>query len=147
MLLVHNLIGNWLWAARRPATKLDDVKNKSEKVNRISWFALQLANELPVTALPLDKTIKITSPGNYYYYYDNAGGELYNPEITSTFSSITYELHYVTGKFPYSSAGSTGFWAKNSEIFFEVKGITIDKQKNQLGIPKNSFGYVRVVVE
>ncbi|MEI2673657.1 MAG: hypothetical protein V9F05_06390 [Chitinophagaceae bacterium] len=147
MLLVHNLIGNWLWAARRPATKLDDVKNKSEKVNRISWYALQLANELPATALPLDKTIKIIAPGKYYYYYDNAGGELFNHEITSTFSSINYELHYVTGKFPYSSAGSAGFWAKNSQLFFEVKGITIDKQKNQLSIPKNSFGYVQVVVE
>ena len=59
---------------------------------------------------------------------------------------MSFELHFVTGKYPYSSAGATGFWAKDSDPFFEVDGIDVVKQTNQLVIPANSFGYVKVIV-
>ena len=148
VLLLHNLIGNWMWAARRPVTKLDGLKTDDNKLNRIPWFAIQLANELPLSAKQLSEGIDINSPGTYYYFFDCAGDPELRPELALRNSSeVSFELHFVTGKYPYSSAGATGFWAKDSDPFFEVDGIDVVKQTNQLVIPANSFGYVKVIVE
>lgn len=147
ILLVQNLLGNWLWAARRPVGKLDMQVADQTKLNRIPWFALQLANELPLTAQSILLPTNINARGTYYYYFDCAGDPeqkwpLFIPENLRH----TYELHYVTGKYTYSSAGAAGFWSKESDKFYEVDGIDIANQTGDLILPANSFGYVKVMV-
>ncbi len=147
VLLVQNLLGNWLWAARRPVGKLDIKVSDETKLNRIPWFALQMANELPLNAKPIKSLSKITARGTYYYYFDCAGDPEQNwPIFISENLHATMELHFVTGKFTYSSAGASGFWSKDSDKFYEVKGIDIATQAGALMLPRNSFGYVKVMV-
>ncbi len=149
ILLVQNLIGQWFWASRRPANnKLDMNPEKTEKINRVQWYAIQLANELPFDTKELAAAIKITQPGIYYYYFDNAGNKKFSPDIDIKKGTLTSsELHYVTGKYNYSSAGGTGFMAKGSDPSMEVKGITISASDKIENIPYNSFGYLKLIVK
>jgi len=147
ILLMHNLLGNWFWGARRPIQKWDGLNMEDGKANRVPWFALQLANELPTDAKPLTKDIQLKEPGVYYFYFDCVGdaAEKFNSKIFDG-KNVTCEIHYVTGNFPYSSSGATGFWTKTSEKFYEIDGIDIATQKGFLEIPANAFGYVRINV-
>jgi len=147
VLLVHNLLGNWWWAARRPVSKGDSNPNNETKLNRITWYAIQLANELPLSAQAIKSAEKITMPGTYYFYFECAGDAEQNWQLPiENGLSKRFELHYVTGKYTYSSAGATGFWSKASDKFYEVDGIDIANQTEALIIPANSFGYVKVEV-
>lgn len=148
ILLMQNLIANWFWASRRVAGRYDDNPDNLEKISRCHWYSFQLANELPFNAPVLTSNINITQPGIYYYYYDNAGGKKYTPEFNiKNGKLISFETHYLTGKYNYSSAGSTGFMAKGSDNSLEVRGIDRVSSKAVGEIPYNSFGYVKIVVE
>lgn len=148
ILLMHNLLGNWWWAARRPVSKLDISNGDDPKINRIPWFALALANELPLNAIQLKSATAIQNPGIYYYYFDCAGDSKQNWHLPiSDKLRATYEVHYVQGQFTYSSAGAAGFWAKTTSPFNEVPGIKVEKSEPELTLPQNSFGYVKVIVE
>ncbi len=148
ILLVHNFIANWYWAARRPVGKLDYNPENKEKLNRCSWYSMQLANELPYETPALQKITEIAEQGTYYFYFNNSGGKGFKPEIKfRNCKLISFEVHYVTGKHAYSSAGQTGFMDKRSDKNFEVKGIDIVQSEEIEDIPYNSYGYVRVVVE
>ena len=148
ILLMQNLIANWFWASRRVAGRYDENPDNVEKINRCHWYSVQLANELPYNTPVLTSNLNITKPGTYYYYFDNAGGKKYTPEINIKNGKLTsFETHYLTGKYNYSSAGSTGFMAKGSDNTLEVKGIDRVSYKNVGDIPYNSFGYVKMVVE
>ncbi len=148
ILLVQNLIANWFWGARRPAGKYDINENNDEKINRCPWYALQLANEIPNNSPALIDNIQINNSGIYYYYFDNAGGQTFTPKLTIKNGKLVgVECHYLTGKYNYSSAGSTGFMAKGSDNTMEVKGIDIITSDKITAIPKNAFGYLKIVVE
>jgi len=148
ILLVQNLLANWYWAARRPAGKLDDNPTGAEKLNRCHWYAVQLANELPYTAPPLEDQIRLTGKGEYYFYFNNVGGKKIEPALQLVNCKLkTYEIHYVSGKHTYSSAGQTGFMDKKSEKSYEVDGIKIIRSGIVEPIPANAFGYVKVVAE
>ena len=146
-LLMQNLMGNWLWSARRAAGRFDININNTIKINRCNWYALQMANEMPYEALLLNKKIQLRQPGTYYFYFNNAGGAAYDPQFDLKGMQVeNYELHFVTGKFPYSSAGSTGFMSPGSDKTMDVTGITVQQTKTVENIPANAFGYVRIEV-
>ncbi|MBC8173297.1 MAG: hypothetical protein H7X71_05255 [Chitinophagales bacterium] len=147
VLLVHNLMGNWLWAARRPARKIDNDSEEGENLNRCHWYSILLANELPLTVTPLQQKTEIKLKGEYIFYFNNAGGKAYMPVIKSDNGEVvSCEIHYVTGKYNYSSAGATGFMAKGSLPNYEVKGIIISRSDKIAEIPYNSFGYIKIFV-
>ncbi|MFN0276338.1 MAG: hypothetical protein ACKVPJ_11355 [Chitinophagales bacterium] len=147
-LLVHNLLGNWLWASRSPAGKFDACETWDTNINRCHGYAIQMANELPLQAEDISKEGKIKSPGTYYFYFNNAGGEKYTSNFTLNEVNIEKaELHYVTGRYTYSSAGQTGFMEKGSKPSCEVKGIDVKTFSSLPEIPANSFGYLKVEVK
>jgi hypothetical protein len=147
-LLVHNLMANWLWAARSPAGKFDDCNTNEDNVNRCHWYALQMANELPLDAKDISETKTISAAGEFYYYFNNAGGEKFLPSIRMMDTELqSAELHYVSGKYTYSSAGQTGFMDKGSDPTCEVKGIEVKTFSSFPQIPANAFGYLRVVIQ
>ncbi len=148
ILLAQNLMGNWLWSARRPPSHFDENPDNVQRINRCLWYSVKLANEIPYDIPELTGKITITKEGVYYYYFNNAGGKACQPDIKFYGVGLaTYETHYITGKYTYSSAGSTGFMDKGSDKSLEVKGITVDKSGSVAKIPANAFGYVKITTK
>jgi hypothetical protein len=64
--------------------------------------------------------------------------------MTKRVKSVTVNNKSVKGTYLYSSAGKTGFMAKGSTASYEVNNFT---ESEDLTLPKNSFGYLKVTVE
>lgn len=148
ILLVQNFIANWYWAARRPAGKLDANPEGLEKINRCHWYAIQLANELPYETPRLNDKTELNMAGTYYFYFNHSGEEKMLPEFAfKNCKMITCEIHYLSGNHTYSSAGQTGFMAKNSQKTLEVQGIDVISGNSIMEIPANAFGYIKIITE
>lgn len=147
-LMLHNLLGKWLWASRSPAGKLDVSQDSEKHLNRCHYYAILLANELPESYAVLSQDNVIETKGDYYFYFNTAGATELKPDFSLNGNHISrIEVHLVSGEFPYSSAGGTGFMTKDSTPSYEVQGVSISISQGQITIPANAFGYIIVSVE
>lgn len=147
-LLVHNLLANWLWAARSPAGKFDACNTDASHINRCHWYAIQMVNEMPLHAEDIAEAKTISEAGTYYFYFNNAGGEIHNCKLKLKQVQVqSAELHFVSGKYTYSSAGQTGFMDRGSKPSCEIQGIEVKTYSEIPEIPANAFGYVKVIAE
>jgi hypothetical protein len=126
---------------------LDENPEGSGKINRVTWYALQLANELPAEAVVLNPRQVIKDAGVYYFYFDNSGGQSWKPKFRVGKGKITAcMIRTISADFTYSSAGQTGFWDKDSEMSCEIKRIEQKQSGRVQKIPANAFGYMKITV-
>lgn len=139
-LCLHNGVSPDKFGMISRSNKLDS--EKTPLVKRVGYWAYQLAAEAGnAKELQWDKSYKLQSTsGNTTYYFTNMK-DAYKPSIdygNTEASSAT--IHYVSGKYIYSSAGWAGYMGKGTKPGYEVKGIKVEKFSGT--IPANSFGYV-----
>ncbi len=142
-LLVHNGVSPDIYGMITRKNKYDNVNE--EMVRRVGYWAYILAAEV-------DNPIKITKEasiklkadddGEVCYYFTNLD-EAYNMKIeTGNYKIASITIHYLSGKYIYSSAGIAGYMGKGTKPSYEVNGIKVEEYKGT--IPKNSFGYISV---
>ena len=115
-------------------SKFDPLTINTNNVRRVEYWALKMANEC-VNAKPLSTNNELHEGVNYFYFTDfiDAG-------FTGNFN-VTFETHYISGKYLYSTGGATAFMATGSTRTQEIIGVTVI---DGYDIPFNSFGYVKV---
>ncbi len=140
-LLIHNGVSPDKYGMMSRRTKFDSEQN--ELLRRIGYWAFMLASEVE-DGIKLQKNTKhnlqADADGEVCYYFTNLD-EAYQAQIDYGSNKIaSATIHYVTGKYGYSSAGTTGYMTKGTQPNYEVKGIKTEDFKGT--VPKNSFGYI-----
>jgi hypothetical protein len=159
-LLVHNLLASWVWGMVSMADKKIDINPSNlRNLPRIGIRALQMAQELQgknFSWLSDNSNILEVVEGENYMCFSNLDTEnalsaerilsmsVSLNSMTKRVKSVTVNNKSVKGTYLYSSAGKTGFMAKGSTASYEVANFT---ESEDLTLPKNSFGYLKVTVE
>jgi hypothetical protein len=115
-------------------SKFDPLSINTNNVRRVEYWALKMANEC-INAKPLTENNQLNEGVNYFYFTD-----FINASFTGNYN-MTFETHYISGKYLYSTGGATAFMATGSTRTQEITGINVVEGYS---IPTNSFGYVKV---
>jgi hypothetical protein len=142
-LCVHNGVGPDKYGLISRKNKFDSAN--TQLVRRVGYWAFQLASEAGSAEKIVEgKSYKIQIPDNetneclYFTNFDEA----YVPDIEyKNVSSAT--IHYVHGKYIYSSSGWAGYMGKGTSPSYEINGIKVERFTGT--IPANSFGYIEFV--
>ncbi|MBC8045613.1 MAG: hypothetical protein H7Y00_02335 [Fimbriimonadaceae bacterium] len=139
-LCIHNGVGPDKYGMISRTNKFDS--EKTALVRRMGYWAYQLAGEAGnAIELKKDKTyiVSFSDEENVCYYFYNFG-ETYKTNIQYAENNTIATIHYVSGKYIYSSSGTAGYMGKGTKASYEVNGIIAEKFSST--IPKNSFGYI-----
>lgn len=142
-LLIHNGVSPDKYGMISRSTKFDDTQNNMAK--RMGYYAYILASEVQngvsVTKC-MDMKVVPNGNGTAYLYFENMGAV---GPLTLDYGKYKVEsasMHFVSGKYLYSSSGTTGFMGKGTKPNYEVQGIQVQDFKGEL--PANSFGYILI---
>lgn len=142
-LCVHNGVGPDKYGMISRKNKLDSTSGLL--VRRMGYWAYQLASEAGnAKEIQKQKSYLIEIPDDessecmYFTNFEDA----WKPDFKlENVSSAT--IHFVSGKYIYSSSGWAGFMGKGTNASYEVSGIKVETFTGT--IPKNSFGYIEFV--
>lgn len=141
ILCMHNGISPDIYGMMCQAKKQDDVA--TEMVVRTSYYAIKLANEIKSkNVIDVYDEINITAAGDYCIPFIGLEQPIDLPIFTSCpIESIT--ARFISGVYPYSSAGAIGCQSKDQPKNYEITGVKEEEYitANVIEIPSNSFGY------
>lgn len=140
-LLMHNGVGPDKYAMISRKTKFDDAG--TSMVRRVAYWSFELASSEHdgIECKPGGNyALQPGADGKAYLYFINLD-KAYNPSVhygDNTLQSAS--IHYISGKFLYSSAGVTGFMGKGQEPSYEIQGIQSGVFDGT--VPENAYGYI-----
>lgn len=146
--LMQNLQGGWLWGAISQADKnLDYNPENKDNLERVGLWSLQMIQEME-NPIFIDLTLgmgflEYSKPGVYYIAYTNFTKQSLNIPLATDKNLVVSSIknRFVTGMFPYSSSGKTGFYSKSSIQSYHVNKIYEDDWLSAL---PSSYGYARI---
>lgn len=139
-LLMHNGVGPDKHCAISKVSKFDLAT--ADMLRRVGYYAFLFAAEvgnspeLPATAIQ-----KPTAPTTYWFTNLAACKDVSALLVNCKEAQIT--IHYLGGKYLYSSAGFAGYMGKGSEKSFDIEGVNTDTFTGML--PANAFGYIEII--
>ncbi len=142
ILCMHNGISPDIYGMICQSKKQDDVD--TEMVVRTSYYAIKLANEIKrIGVSNFYDAIEIDAPGDYCVPFVGFDEGTVIPVDSATYPIESIKVRYISGLYPYSSAGSIGAQSKEQPKNYEIKGITEVNLTDfdEVTIPNNSFGY------